>query len=159
MNRHLITVLVAAAASLAVSAPMIYLAKHRAPERIVVQASPETTARAIARQAARQWGELPQKAVDDLTARLGKIDKQPVLILCRDRSDCGDLALDLENAFESAHWDVKIDAPVIDDTIGLSSNDATLAAAVTAATKLTVAVVPKSPNHPAFVVIGRKTGG
>lgn len=62
-------------------------------------------------QAHRQrlkWGEMEQKEIDELTAALKKIkDKKPTAIVCKDPM-CEDLALNLDNAFESAKWKSEI---------------------------------------------------
>lgn len=103
---------------------------------IVSSTTRGATTPAKARAAVMQWGEMEQAEVDRLTILLKAIvdTKEAVTIFCGDSSACGDLALDLENAFESAKWDVRIERPMFDDGSGLTSNSLTLAAALDTAT-------------------------
>src|SRR5262245_54170203 len=61
------------------------------------------------------WVELPQVEVDKLAERLKALSarKAPTHIVCVDRNQCGELALNLENAFETAGWQVAIVHPTI----------------------------------------------
>jgi hypothetical protein len=57
-----------------------------------------------------RWPEMTQKEIDDLTATLKAVAKTrgaPVAIVCKDPM-CEDLALNLDNAFESARWKSEI---------------------------------------------------
>lgn len=77
------------------------------------QAGPVSPAKA-ARIAKTTWPELEQGQIDALTAKLGTISKVPVTIVCVEDAKCGDLALNLENAFESANWEVaSINSPMV----------------------------------------------
>jgi len=61
-------------------------------------------------RAKRKWAEMSQKEIDDLTATLKMVEKTrgaPVTIVCKDPM-CEDLALNLDNAFESARWKSEI---------------------------------------------------
>lgn len=107
-----------------------WLTTHVGPvpkrEVVLMQSASTKTYKNVARLAERIWPELEQKQVDDLTAMLRAMTaKAPALILCRDRSECGDMALDLENAFETAKWPVKIDVP-FDEVDGITTNDPAL---------------------------------
>jgi hypothetical protein len=74
--------------------------------------------------AARQWPEMTQQEVDDLTARLKKIGEgRPVTIYCIN-ARCEDLALNLDNAFESARWKSEVlNGVMIPPGIACSSKD------------------------------------
>lgn len=99
------------------------------------------------------WGELGQAEIDAITAKLnaGAAPKKPVLIVCADHN-CEDLALDLENAFESAHWETSSDKPLLDSLVGVHvaspDNDAAtaLAAALEAAVDHRFTVATIAPN-------------
>lgn len=54
------------------------------------------------------WPALSQREVDDITARAKAQGKNSLNIFCYDDAKCGELALGLENAFESAHWTVSV---------------------------------------------------
>lgn len=126
---------------------------------VIVHAASVATPRQLEHRAQVQWPELEQAAVDRLTAALVKVTaRERVEILCADRSECGDLALDFENAFESAHWaNVAILPPALGvETVGLTSNSPGLAQAVDAATGLAVNVVARDPRDPLVLLIGRK---
>lgn len=61
-------------------------------------------------RAKRRWAEMSQKEIDDLTSTLKAVAKTrgaPVMIVCKDPM-CEDLALNLDNAFESARWKSEI---------------------------------------------------
>lgn len=70
----------------------------------------ETTSQTPAQQRRflLKYQEMTQKEIDDLTAALKiRSDKAPVMIVCKDPL-CEDLALNLDNAFESARWKSEI---------------------------------------------------
>lgn len=78
------------------------------------------------------WPEMEQAEVDALTAVAREVGGS-VVIFCHDEAKCGDLALNLDNAFESAHWAsrVKIFANV---PPGVEASTPALAAMLNAAT-------------------------
>lgn len=85
------------------------------------------------------WGELSQPEIDALTATLKGIKPKEVAIFCASRN-CDDMALDFDNAFESAHWVSGIERPLVDSNTGVSvgpddEDGRTLAAAIESATK------------------------
>lgn len=104
------------------------------------------------------WGDLDQKEIDAVAAALTVIAPVPMVIFCHDDSKCGDMALDFENAFESAHWkDVKQETPLIDDTVGVATSRADLRDAINQATSGRLAVKIIAKNAPYDVlVIGKK---
>jgi hypothetical protein len=67
---------------------------------------------------AQIWEGLSQDEIDGLTASLAKVPKHPVAIFCSHL--CDGLALDFDNAFESAHWDSGIERPLIDTNAGIN---------------------------------------
>lgn len=148
---------------LAAAVPSTYAIMHK-PAPVIVQ--PQTTivsrndaglSKAEARQAQAQWGDLDQKEVDALSALLKDIPKVPLTIFCEDDSRCGDMQLDFDNAFETAHWDTKLEKPLIDDTVGIATSSPALQAAINEATsgRLHVAIIPKNGQRD-FLVIGKK---
>jgi hypothetical protein len=85
------------------------------------------------------WQTLDQKQIDALTAELKtKGAPERVTIVCIKPILCDEFELDLENAFESAHWPTQSDTLVFGDAIGMISNDKRVADAVTKATGLPV---------------------
>lgn len=54
------------------------------------------------------WPALSQREVNDITARAKAMGKSSVNIFCYSDEKCGELALGLENAFESARWTVAV---------------------------------------------------
>lgn len=86
------------------------------------------------RRISAAWGDLTQPEIDALTAELKKISKSEVVIFCMVDEYCADLGLDLENAFESAHWTVKQERPFADDTVGIKTSREDIAKAIEAAT-------------------------
>jgi hypothetical protein len=79
------------------------------------------------------WGELEQAEVNALQRKLEAVAKLPVVIFCSD-DNCKDMALDFENAFESAHWATDIERPMIDNARGIWTSSNEIAAAITSAT-------------------------
>lgn len=75
----------------------------------------------VTRSSPNVWETLTQKEVDALTAELKKpeLTKGPVSIFCSD-SNCDDLALDFDNAFESAGWSSGIERPLSDTNVGIN---------------------------------------
>jgi hypothetical protein len=66
------------------------------------------------------WGELSQVEVDALTMILKSMPtKYEVGIFCATK-DCEDLALDFDNAFESAHWKSGVERPLMDSNFGIN---------------------------------------
>lgn len=85
------------------------------------------------------WGEMSQGEINRLSDILSKLPKREVAIFCMDRN-CDDLALDFDNAFETAHWTSGIERPLVDTNTGINvgPNDEdgrVLAAAIESATE------------------------
>lgn len=63
---------------------------------------------AQARKAALKYDEMTQKEIDDLAGALKILGAgKPIMIVCKDPM-CEDLALNLDNVFESAKWKSEI---------------------------------------------------
>lgn len=62
----------------------------------------------VRRIEATTWPQLTQKQVDAVTAGANQIGKKTITVFCYDDAKCSDLALNLENAFETAHWKVDV---------------------------------------------------
>jgi hypothetical protein len=106
------------------------------------------------------WGEMDQKEVNALSKALEVMGKDtPVTIFCESDQKCGDLQMDFENAFETAHWQTKLERPLIDDTIGIATSSVEIQKAINEATadRFEVKLIPKNPNVPYYAVaIGKK---
>lgn len=130
------------------------------PQTTVVQRAPQvgdTVTRSESRAIAASWGELDQKEIDVLSAALAKIERKPLTIFCEDDSRCGDMQLDFDNAFETAHWDTKLEKPLIDDTVGVATSSPELRDAINSATsgRLNVGIIAKNAPYE-VLVIGKK---
>lgn len=134
------------------------------PKPVIVQPQTVTVAkgagvtRAEQRQAASQWGDLAQKEIDSLTVALHSLPAAQLVIFCQDDAKCGDMALDFENAFESAHWkEVKQETPLIDDTVGVATSREDIRKAIDEATsgRLSVKIIKKNAPYE-VLVIGKK---
>lgn len=149
----------AVAVSAAAAGGITHYAGKPAPietKTIVVQKG-DVMSKSERRAAEQAWGDLAQAEVDALTTQLKKITSRPVIIFCESEPRCGDMALDMENAFETARWKVEVQRPAWDDTKGLGATSSDLVAAIKAATngRLPVALVQKNGEFDA-VTIGVK---
>ncbi len=79
------------------------------------------------------WGELLQSEVNALQKNLEALPKKPVIIFCSD-DNCRDIVLDLDNAFESAHWSTDIQRPMMDTSVGIWTSSEEIAKAIENAT-------------------------
>lgn len=129
MNQHL------KMAAIAVAVSGSFLAADRVlspPQKPVVIST-------TGKQMPHAWGDLSQAEIDALTAILAKMPKREIVIFCASK-DCDDIAIDFDNAFESAHWVSGIERPLSDTNIGFNvgpKDDADammLAAAIESAT-------------------------
>lgn len=117
---------------------------------------------AVTGQASGPWGLLRQAEVDALTKKLAGLEKRPVVIFCT--LDCSGMALDFDNAFESAKWASDIERPAIDTNVGINvaPDDAygkAMAALINDATggRFNVGTIPGSlDGNKAAVVISKK---
>jgi hypothetical protein len=113
--------------------------------------------KAARRALASTWADLAQAEIDALGAWLKALPSANVTIFCADEAKCGDLQADFENALETAHWPVKLEKPMIDTTVGLSTSSVDLKNAIAAATqgRLNAKLIPVTAPYFALV-IGRK---
>lgn len=127
------------------------------PVQGTTNGTPQQLTRAEKRQAEQAWGDLDQKEIDMLTASLSAMPKVKVVIFCKDDAKCGDMQLDFENAFESAHWEVETQTPLIDDTVGVGVSSVELRDAINNATggRLAVKIIQKNAPYEALA-IGKK---
>lgn len=129
------------------------------PTTTIVQRGAATSepTKSQARVISASWGDLDQKEVDAITAAVRKIAPAPLTIFCKDDVYCGDMQLDFENAFESAQWKTKTEAPMIDDTFGIATSLPSLRDAINTATggRLDVKLIEKSAPFE-VLVIGKK---
>lgn len=107
-----------------------------------------------------QWPEIDQFTINKLTAALQGVaalsDRFPVVIFCQNEFKCGDLALNIENAFESAHWTVTREAPILDDTSGLGVSHQLLLDLFKASTNLQPTLIKANLKGREAIVIGKK---
>lgn len=134
LSAAMIAVVVSAATTLLVS----NLGPAPKPRTIhVATSSGQTT---VMRLAADQWPEIEQREVDALTDALKAVPREAgrdVTIFCHSDTRCGDLALNLENSFESARWTVARKLiPLADDHRGLLVNDEAVRGVLASATTL-----------------------
>jgi hypothetical protein len=110
-----------------------------------------------AHENARVWPQLEQKQIDAITAALRKIKPRAVVIYC-DGGNCDDVALDFENALESAHWSTDRLVPIMEAMpIGLVCSDPALAKIIARATGLKVSpMVGWGDPARAALLIGRR---
>lgn len=133
------------------------------PDKIVIQQlppqSPKELTRGDLRRFAQKWPELPQADVDAITRIMVSTPKQNVFIFCEDTSRCGDLALDLENAFESARWNVKVERPLFNMNEGFCVTDEGMAVVLRKVfgDRIPVKVIQSSlPENTVGIVLGKR---
>lgn len=139
-------------------APIVYM---RAPEPVTTPKAeaPKADDRRAAQRSKYVWNGLAQPQIDALTKEL-KGQKLSVIIFCTDQSLCGDLALDFDNAFESAGLTSQVVKPFMDDTQGLSTTSKVLADAIGKATGMRPAIyTAEEPKSPCPAIVGRDEAG
>jgi hypothetical protein len=157
MREHLIPSIVASVVAVAASVGFLHLT--RAPQVTQVVSAPAgavSPAKAV-RLAKTVWPELSQVQVDALTARLRILAPAAVTVVCIEDSKCGDLALSLENAFESAKWEVSvINSPMVPP--GIISSSELLTEALKSSTELSVMAdhVNKNQGPGEYIAIGAR---
>ncbi len=141
-----------------------YRAKHPPkPRTVYVMAEgdskgPAASVQAI-RRAERTWPEIAQAEVDKLTEALKAVPeakRRPVVIFCQNDDRCGDLALNLENALESAHWTVTKEQPLADQTVGLGVTEPDMLPIIAGATSLEPKIAEANLGDKIGIVIGRR---
>lgn len=155
---HFITSAIAGVVAVAASYGTVYFT--RPPQVVTINSSlsrTEITPAKARHIAATTWPEMEQREIDALTAAMKKAphDGTSIQIFCHDESKCGDLALNLDNAFESAHWASSMHIfPNLPAGIAASSKE--LAAVLNAATggRLDVTVDPERGIPGDYVAIG-----
>lgn len=125
---------------------------------IVVQKG-DVMSKSERRAAEQSWGDLAQTEVDALSAQLKKMPSRQVIVFCESEPRCGDMALDFENALETAKWKVDVQRPAWDDTRGIGATSPDLVDAIKAATngRLPVVLIQKNQQADA-ITIGAKPG-
>lgn len=104
MRQHIIPTVVS---SIVAAVVALGVATYSRPNVTVVPTG-AITSKAAARAAVTVWPGLEQSEIDAMTRELKKLPPFPVTIFCASDAICGDLAGDLENALESAHWVVEV---------------------------------------------------
>lgn len=117
------------------------------------------------RRQARIWPDLNQNEIDTITTGLKTLKARPIVVLCSDEKYCGDLAADLENAFESAKWTIDLQKPLVDNGDGITVDDEGVAQLLKAATKerfpitVTLGAPPTNPGNFTTIAIGKRPRG
>lgn len=102
------------------------------PQQLVTIAAPQIgwasldASPAKARRIAQTtWPEMEQAEIDAMVAVLKKKpERRSFTVFCIDDAKCADLALNLENVFESSHWQVEVrNAPMLPNGIVVSSTE------------------------------------
>lgn len=153
-HHHFVTFLAACAVSIGASALVLKPEKPKAPVIVAGKQMSEARAQRLARTA---YAELDQDAVDGITAELQKLPaKEPVLILCDNDDRCGEIALNLENSFESAKWEVNVEKPAFATGVGISTNSPEMAAALLKGARIEAKVLQRGAAETVFIELGNR---
>lgn len=122
MKEHIIPSIVASVVACGVAVGAVLLV-HKPVSVVTYAGSRPMTARKAQLVAKTVWPEMEQSDIDKLTATVKDLPgEHRVTIFCIEETKCGDLALNLDNAFETAHWESDIvDYPMIGPGISSSS--------------------------------------
>jgi hypothetical protein len=144
MREHLIPSIVASVIACAAALGFSQITKPIQVTHVITAPAGATSPAKAQRLAKTVWPELPQTEIDALTLKL-KDKPGQVTILCLDDSKCGDLALNLENAFESAHWQTTVaNSPMVPP--GIISSSAELVVMLNASTGMSVKLDRENKN-------------
>ena len=126
MKEHIIPAIIASVVASGAAIGFVHIA-HTPVVNVVnttTVAKPISPAKA-AHAAKTVWPEMAQTDIDKLTTALNAMQGvHRVTIYCVEDAKCGDVALNLENAFESAHWQTDvIDYPMIQPGVMTGSKD------------------------------------
>jgi hypothetical protein len=157
MREHIIPSIVASVVAVSAAIGAIHFAGPSHVTQVVTAPAGSVSPAKAARIAKTVWPELSQAEVDHLTSRLGILRPGKVTIFCIDDAKCGDLALNLENAFETAHWQVSVqNSPMVPP--GIISSADLLVDAVKSSTDLPIVVdhVNKNAGPGEYIAIGAK---
>lgn len=153
MRQHIIPSIVASVIASGAAIGFVHL--RHAPVVHVVAAGPVSDAKA-AHLAKTVWPEMAQADIDALTAAVKDMTgTRKVMIFCVEDSKCGDLALNLDNAFESAHWVSNVvDYPMIQPGI-MTTSPELLAALKAAHLDVRLDATIQSPSGDAIAIGNR----
>lgn len=151
MRQHIVPSIVASIVASMIGAGVAYYAK---PTQVVVhtKAGEQGTRKT-------EWPELSQTEVDAITAALETAPqggvKPKITIFCVEQARCGDLALNFDNALESAHFETEMKfSPAIDP--GLTANPIGLVSVINKATDNRFGVKLNENLPQAAISIGAK---
>lgn len=140
----------------------LFVREHEAPPQVVV-ASPQVTQAQAERLARKSWGSLSQGEINAITAEVNKGKPgQKITLICAQDAWCGDVASDLENAFESAHWQTNVSYSAVSTPSGWLASSQGLANIINDATGGRFAVRPDpgrpvgADDLPDYIAIGQK---
>lgn len=124
MNRHIVPSVVATVISCVAALGVVRYGPTKPPVVVQTSQAGSISPAKAARLAKTVWPELEQRQIDAITKGLGTIDKVPVTIVCVEDAKCGDLALNIENALESAHWETAmVNSAMVPAGVWSSSKD------------------------------------
>lgn len=105
MKQHIIPSIVASVVASAAAFGFVHVV-HKPVVSVVNSVSQKPISDRKAELLARTvWPEMDQVSIDKLTAKLKDLPgDHRVTIFCVEEGKCADLAMNLDNAFESAHW-------------------------------------------------------
>lgn len=136
MREHLIPSIVASVIACVAALGFSQISKPIQVTHVITAPAGATSPAKAQRLAKTVWPELSQSEIDSLTVKLkGKLGQ--VTIFCIDDARCGDLASNLENAFESAHWETAVTNSAMVPP-GIISSSADLVVMLNASTGLSV---------------------
>ena len=123
MREHVIPSIVASVVAVTAVIGYDQVVKHKPVTVVTFTTAKPITDRKAALVAKTTWPEMDQANIDKLTAAVKDLPgEHRVTIFCIEESKCGDLSLNLDNAFESAHWQSDVqDYPMIGPGISSSS--------------------------------------
>ena len=107
MKRHIIPSIVASVIACGVALGFVHLTGPKQITTVVTAPAGSVSPAKAQRLAKTVWPELSQAEIDALTTKLKTI-RGKVTIFCLSDDKCGDLSLNLENAFENAHWETAV---------------------------------------------------
>jgi hypothetical protein len=124
----------------------------------------DPTSRYAKRLVEATWPELDQREVNELAAILQGVpetDRSAVTIFCAEEAKCGDLQLDFDNAFETAHWTTRFERPLIDTTTGVSTSSKEISDAIAKATRgrIVPRLIDKNTLYVALVIGAKPKAG
>ena len=135
MRQHIIPTVIASIIAGAVGFSTAHLEQRKTVTFVKTTGDSAPDEKLAARAQRYQWGSLTQFEVDSITNALKSIpNAAPIIVYCQDDARCGDIALDFDNAFESAHVRSEVQKPLLDTTRGIATSSKVLSEIIATAT-------------------------